>query len=77
MYQRQINKLSKGQICMLGSSTLEQPFSFRIRFFFFNEIAACSLLTLKASNKLLSLFLFFLEINVGFHPCTYVFTLLG
>lgn len=32
---------------------------------------------IKANTKLLSLFLFFLEIDVGFHPCTCGFTLLG
>lgn len=75
MHQRQINKMSRRQIYMLGSSALEQPFCLRVRFFY--ETAACSLLPLRVSNQLLSSFLFCSEINVGFHPCLNIITLPG
>lgn len=37
MHQRQINKMSRRQIYMLGSSALEQPFCLRVRFFFMKQ----------------------------------------
>lgn len=78
MYQRQINKRAKRKTSMLWNSTLEQPFASELEWvFFFYNTAACFLLPLGASNELLSLFLFCSEINVGFHPCINIFTLLA
>lgn len=68
--------MSKRQTCMLGNSALEQFFGLELGCCFY-DTAACSLLPLGASSELLSLFLFCSEVNVGFHPCMNIFTLLG